>query len=279
MPDFAPVFRLLPLRRTVVPYFLEFSYGLIILCPNLKFIRIMDTALRTVCGFGDSVMKGIVVDKDNSPVDGLKYKISDMGFAARCRRSLGIEVENFARFGGMVTHGMKFVDRYAERIKQADYVIFEYGGNDCDYNWAEIAQNPDDEHHPNVPIELFSERYRELIDKVKMLGARPVLLTLPVLDPERYFRFFSKGLNGDNILRWLHGSVLNIDRWHERYNMEVMRLGVLTHTPVIDITSVFLEKRNYSDYLCEDGIHPNEAGHRLIEEAIMSYLRKENMIA
>ena len=237
----------------------------------------METGVRAVCGFGDSVMKGIVVDRENSPVDGIKYKISDKGFAARCRRNLGIDVENFARFGGMVTHGMKFLNRYADKVKEADYVLFEYGGNDCDYKWAEISERPDDVHHPNVPIDVFTAKYRELIDAVKALGTQPVLLTLPVLDPERYFRFLSKGLNGDNILKWLHGSVLNIDRWHERYNMEIMRLGVLTHTPVIDITSVFLERRNFSDYLCEDGIHPNEAGHRLIQGAIVSYLRRERL--
>ena len=235
----------------------------------------METGLRAVCGFGDSVMKGIVVDRENSPADGIKYKISDKGFAARCRRNLGIDVENFARFGGIVTHGMKFLNRYADKVKEADYVLFEYGGNDCDYKWAEISERPDDVHHPNVPIDVFTAKYKELIDAVKALGTSPVLLTLPVLDPERYFRFLSKGLNGDNILKWLHGSVLNIDRWHERYNMEIMRLGVLTRTPVIDITSVFLERRNYSDYLCEDGIHPNEAGHRLIQGAIVSYLRRE----
>lgn len=239
----------------------------------------MKTGVYKVCGFGDSVMKGIVVDKENSPIDGIKYKISNKGFAARCRETLDIEVENFARFGGMVTHGLKFVNRYAERIKNADYVLFEYGGNDCDFNWEEISKRPNDIHFPNVPIDVFSEKYKEIIETVKSLGGRPVLLTLPILDPERYFRFFSKGLNGDNILKWLHGSLLNIDRWHERYNMEVLRLGVITHTPVIDITSVFLERRNYSDYLCEDGIHPNEAGHKLIEDAIISYLKKENMIA
>ena len=237
----------------------------------------METGLRALCGFGDSVMKGIVVDRENSPVDGIKYKISDKGFAARCRRNLGINVENFARFGGMVTHGMKFLNRYADRVKNADYVLFEYGGNDCDYKWAEIAERPDDVHQPNVPIGVFTEKYKELICAVKALGTKPVLLTLPVLDPERYFRFLSRGLNGENILKWLHGSVLNIDRWHERYNMEIMRLGVVTDTPVIDITSVFLERRNYSDYLCEDGIHPNEAGHRLIQSAIVSYLRRERI--
>ena len=111
----------------------------------------METGLRAVCGFGDSVMKGIVVDRENSPADGIKYKISDKGFAARCRRNLGIDVENFARFGGMVTHGMKFLNRYADKVKEADYVLFEYGGNDCDYKWAEISERPDDVHHPNVP--------------------------------------------------------------------------------------------------------------------------------
>lgn len=239
----------------------------------------MEAELKSVCAFGDSVMKGIVVDKENSPENGLKYKISDMGFAARCRRSLGIEVENFARFGGMVTHGMKFINRYADRIKHTDYVLFEYGGNDCDFNWAEISEHPDEIHTPNVPIDLFCEKYTELIKTVKSLGARPVLLTLPVLDPERYFSHLSKGLNGNNILKWLHGSVLNIDRWHERYNMEIFRLGVQTHTPVIDITSVFLERRNYFDFLCEDGIHPNEEGHKLIEEAIISFLHRLKMIA
>lgn len=228
---------------------------------------------KSVCAFGDSVMKGIVVDKENSPADGIKYKISDKGFAARCRRSLGIEVENFARFGGVVSQGMKFVNRYAEKIRQSDYVLFEYGGNDCDYNWAAIAKNPREEHSPNTPINTFVQAYSDLIDSVKLLGAKPVLLSLPVLEPNRFFAHVSKGLNADNILSWLGGSVLSIDRWHERYNMEIFRLGAMKRVPVIDITSVFLEKKNFADYICEDGIHPNDAGHGLIEDAIMDYLK------
>ena len=232
----------------------------------------MKTELKMVCGFGDSVMKGIVVDKENCPADGIKYKISDMGFAARCRRNLGIEVENFARFGGVVSQGMKFVSRYADKVKRSDYVLFEYGGNDCDFNWAAIAENPSEEHCSNTPISLFVKLYSELIDFAKSLGAKPVLLSLPVLEPNRFFAHVSKGLNGDNILSWLGGTVLTIDRWHERYNMEIFRLGAIKRVPVIDITSVFLERKNYADYICEDGIHPNDAGHELIESAIMDYL-------
>lgn len=235
--------------------------------------------LKNVCGFGDSVMKGIVVDKENSNQDSIKYKISNLGFAARCRRTLGIEVENFARFGSTVMQALKFVDRYSDRIKQSDYVLFEYGGNDCNFNWQDISERPDGLHFPAVTIDDFVACYSAVIDRVRSLGARPVLLSLPILDPEKFFRHLSKGLNADNILRWLNGSIMNLDRWHERYNMEIFRLGMAKRVPVIDITSVFLERRNHFDFLCEDGIHPNDEGHALIENAIMEYLRRQRILA
>ena len=238
----------------------------------------METILKTVCAFGDSVMKGIVVDKENSPVDGVKYKISSDGFAARCCRRLGLEIENYARFGGVVSHGMKLVNRYAEKIRRCDCVLFEYGGNDCDYNWAEIAENPSEEHCSKTPIGVFVKHYSDLIDFVKSLGTKPVLLSLPVLEPNRFFAHVSKGLNRDNILRWLGGSVLSIDRWHERYNMEIFRLGAEKRVPVIDITSVFLERKDFAQFICEDGIHPNEAGHELIESAVVDFLSRNKIL-
>lgn len=232
----------------------------------------MKFELKNVCAFGDSVMKGIVVDNENSPEGGIKYKISNKGFAARCRERLDIEVENFARFGGVVSHGKKLLGRYVDKIRKSDFVLFEYGGNDCDYNWSNIAASPDEEHLPNTPIPQFVKEYSSLIDDVKLLGSNPVLLSLPVLEPMRFFKHVTRGINGENVLRWLGGSVLAIDRWHSRYNMEIFRLGALKKVPVIDITSVFLERKNFSDYICEDGIHPNEHGHALIESAIIDYL-------
>ena len=80
----------------------------------------MEIKLNNVCAFGDSVMKGIVADRDNSTGRGLKYRISEMGFAERCRRSLNIEVDNFARFGGIVSQGTKLVERYKEKIRNSE---------------------------------------------------------------------------------------------------------------------------------------------------------------
>ena len=163
----------------------------------------MKFELKNVCAFGDSVMKGIVVDNENSPEGGIKYKISNKGFAARCRERLDIEVENFARFGGVVSHGKKLLGRYVDKIKKSDFVLFEYGGNDCDYNWSNIAASPDEEHLPNTPIPQFVNEYSSLIDDVKTLGSNPVLLSLPVLDPVRFFKHVTRDINAENVLRWL----------------------------------------------------------------------------
>ena len=40
----------------------------------------------------------------------------------------------------------------------------------------------------------------------------------------------------------------------------------------------FLEKKNYSRFLCEDGIHPNEEGHKLIAEAIKQHIRNKEIV-
>ena len=38
--------------------------------------------------------------------------------------------------------------------------------------------------------------------------------------------------------------------------------------PVLDLREAFLNQWHYEDFLCEDGIHPNEKGYRLIEQTL-----------
>ena len=70
----------------------------------------------------------------------------------------------------------------------------------------------------------------------------------------------------------------HITNWHERYNIEIFKLAIANQVPVIDITSSFLEKKNYSRYLCDDGIHPNEEGHKLIAEAIKQHIKNKEIV-
>lgn len=64
--------------------------------------------MNKICAFGDSVMKGIV--EDCSRVAGsVKYMISNLSFAEICSYRLGLDIRNYARFGGTVSLPMPFV--------------------------------------------------------------------------------------------------------------------------------------------------------------------------
>ena len=229
-----------------------------------------------ICTFGDSIMRGIVSDQkggDGRPL----YKISDSSFVSRCEQRLGIKIMNFACFGSTTTQGMKYINRYEDEVKSTDIAVFEYGGNDCDFDWKAVAAEPMQPHQPKVTLGNFVKQYGALINKVREYGIRPIIMSMPLIDPDRFFEFLSMGLNKDNILHWLGGKTMYIYQWHEMYNLELFKMARQMQVPIIDITTPFLETVNYSDYLCADGIHPNERGHALIADTVSdlapSYLR------
>ena len=111
-----------------------------------------------------------------------------------------------------------------------------------------------------------------MIQKVKELSITPVLLSLPPIDAKCYFKTISYQLNRENIKKWMNGNIDFITNWHEMYNLEVFKIAIENRISVIDITSEFLKQKNYKDFLCEDGIHPNDKGHEIIAEAIKNYI-------
>jgi hypothetical protein len=99
-------------------------------------------------------------------------------------------------------------------------------------------------------------------------------MTLPPLDSERYFEWISKKseVYKKNILAWL-GSVNTIYSWHEHYNSIIIDTAREMQTNLIDVRSAFLAHKDYSPYLCIDGIHPNQVGHKLIADKILEYIK------
>src|SRR5574344_523151 len=231
----------------------------------------LNIKMSNIFAFGDSIMKGIVTDPTQICEGTIKYKISDKSFVSRCEHDLGRPIDNLSRFGSTILGGLKYLERHFSEIQRGDTVVLEFGGNDCNFDWKAIATEPDKEHLPYTTLSNFRKIYTSIIEKVFSLGAQPVMLSLPVLDSQKFFYHVSQGLNADNILHWLGGDVNHINNWHEQYNLEIFKLGARLNVPVIDITSIFLEKPNLSELYCPDGMHPNEAGHALIAEAIMKF--------
>ncbi|MFA5634425.1 MAG: SGNH/GDSL hydrolase family protein [Anaerovoracaceae bacterium] len=220
----------------------------------------------TIGVFGDSIMKGVVYDSGKS-----KYTYLENSFVNDFIKKTGIAVDNFAKFGCTLTKGEKIIEKCSEKLSQYKYIALEFGGNDCDFFWPAVSDNPHEKHMPNTPIESFEIVYSRILDSMVAKQYRPVLFSLPPLDPQRYFAWISKGLDSKNILRWL-GDVEFIYHWQEKYSLAVVKLAATKNIPLIDIRKAFLKCGNYKDLLCEDGIHPNKAGHSLIFKTITEYI-------
>lgn len=222
---------------------------------------------------GDSVMKGVILNKEGV---NNRYSLADKSILEHCADSLGAECLNLGKMGCTIEESERILAKRLDRMRDAKYVLLECGGNDSDYDWSAIAQNPEAEHFPKTSLDCYIAAYKRVIQKIKEIGAKPLVLSLPPMDAERYFAFFSSGWTDElreNVLRWLGGTTSTILSGHELYNLATMQVAQKTGVQWIDVTTELLRDRNYRHMLCEDGIHPNEQGLRRMAEVVLGVLR------
>ncbi len=234
--------------------------------------------MKNLCISGDSILRGVILNGTG------RYTVSDaLGWDSLAKR-FDIGIDNRCRFGCTITRGYDYLQKQLSLAAEAqpqsctdpsapyDTVLLEYGGNDSDYLWDEIAAEPDGEHHPQTPFSLFRETYEKAIDFLRQRGIRPLLATLPPISSHRYFRWICRtGRSGEAILHWL-GDENAIYRHQEKYSHAVEDIARSKDCPCIDLRSAFLEHRHMEDFLCEDGIHPNPQGQQLIRETLQQTL-------
>ena len=227
--------------------------------------------MTKVTAIGDSLTKGVVLTEAN------RYSLTENSYLDIVSRELDLQVSNYGRFGSTIEMGDVIINRHSEEIAGSEYTFIEYGGNDCDFDWMKIAESPMEDYTPKTTLEDFKERFVRLIDKVRNLGSKPIIISLPPILSTPYFSFFSRLMSEEqkeNVISWLGGSTDIISRWHESYNRALFMIAKETQTPIIDITTPFDTFRgDISSLYCADGIHPNAQGHRMIAATIInSYL-------
>lgn len=216
---------------------------------------------------GDSISKGVIYDETKS-----RYTVLPENYVDTISSKIRGSVKNVSKFGSTLTRGVSKLGRYLDEDKP-DIVLIEYGGNDCAFNWDEVADNPDGNHLPQTQISLFETALRETIGLLKNIKTIPVLMTLPPLNAEKYLEWVSKNnpLAQSNITKWL-GSVSEIYYWQEKYSNAIKRVSEETQTKLIDVRSAFLQIPDYAKCVCKDGMHPNKKGHKIIADKVFDYI-------
>lgn len=221
-----------------------------------------------IAALGDSITKGVVLNEQN------RYSAADQCFLDIISNELDLRIDNYGKFGCTVGYGNSVIERHTADIADSDYTFIEYGGNDCDFDWMKIAQDPHGEHKARTPLEEFTEELSSLVAKIRELGSVPVLISLPPILSDTYFSFFSRSMSDEqknNIKEWLGGDIGIISRWHESYNRALFQVANQTRTQIIDITTPFDTFRgDLTSLYCADGIHPNARGHKLIAHTIIN---------
>ncbi len=216
--------------------------------------------------YGDSILKGVLLENG-------RYTVN-REWEQKLSSEYGMQINNRARFGCTIQKAMSFIRRDSgEKCRGAEYAILEFGGNDCDYRWAEIADAPDIEHDCNTPPEVFVEKYREAVSLIRRGGRTPIIMTLPPIHSERYLQFICRdGLSRERILMWL-GDVDAIYRWQAGYSHMAELVAAQENVSLIDLRGAFLrDKHNSEELLCTDGIHPSREGQRLIFSTLCSFV-------
>jgi lysophospholipase L1-like esterase len=228
------------------------------------------TARHVLNIFGDSIMKGVLLDDDSR-----KYVLSANAPVDEVAKNINININNRSVFGCTVVKGAKLVSSAIEngRVGDNGLVLIEYGGNDCNFEWKSVSEFPDEIHDPVTPLRLFENLYQNLISDIKKAGITPIIMSLPPIEPTRYLAWITRdGLSAPNILKWL-GDVNMIYRFQELYSGAISKIAYKTNSFFIDVRSYFLDKHNYGDLLCSDGIHPNKEGQKLIAQAMLDFCK------
>lgn len=218
---------------------------------------------------GDSIFRGVVYDLEKR-----KYIFSPNRIEKQLQTKLNAKIINKSKFGNTTTRTAEKLqanlDKYAPEL-----VILELGGNDCDFDWVKVSQAPKEDHKSNTDYIKYKEEMVAMIHQIRAEDKIPVLATIPPLDAECYFKWLCKlnNLPESSILEFI-GNVSRIYWWQERYNAAILSIAHQEKCNLLDIRSAFLQTPDYRDYICIDGIHPNEAGQTLMSDYILSYIEE-----
>ena len=120
-----------------------------------------------------------------------------------------------------------------KNLKSGTYVFVMFGTNDA-ASWKK------------VPIEEFESTYKKLLDVLVSIKCKPILVTLPPVNTKKQA---PPGRSNEEL---------------EKYSGVVKALAKNYNAKLIDLYKIIIKEMKREDVHCEDGVHLNEVGYRLL---------------
>lgn len=198
---------------------------------------------ESICIFGDSTAWGA-------------WDLEGGGWAGRLWRHVGareedyVEIYNLSVSGGTTETILQRFERES-KIRNADALIFQTGGNDASF---EIS--PD---KPRVSPEKFRKNLEKVIKKAKKITPNIIFLDLKNCDESK-----------TTPVSWINLSYTNANL--QKYNQIMKEVAEKNKILFIDLFGLL----NNDDFY--DGLHPNAAGHEKIFIKVRDFLATNNWI-
>lgn len=152
-----------------------------------------------------------------------------------------------------------------------DKTLFIFPESGLQYDWQAIAADPSAKHDPKMDLVAYKALYINRIAQARACGQEPVLVSLPIMDENRYFAHITRGMSMQqrkNVLYWLGGKTERLRNIHALYNLLLFRLASLQCVHIIDVTSPMLACTDFDELLEADGVTLTAAGQALVNSEL-----------
>ena len=117
---------------------------------------------------GDSILRGVVWSPEQK-----RYITTTNIHYPELEEQFSISIRNRSRFGCTLEKGIGYLLAALDRGEKCDVAVLELGGNDSDFNWAEISQTPKEEHFPKTTdnnIKIISRTDGGSVKNIEIFG-------------------------------------------------------------------------------------------------------------
>lgn len=150
------------------------------------------------------------------------------------------------------------------------------------FDWKAIASNPSGHHEPQIDLVAYKALYTNKIAQARACGQEPVLVSLPIMDEDRYFAYITRGMSMQerkNVLYWLGGKTERLRNIHATYNLSLFRLAAVQCVHLVDITSPMLASTHFDELLDQDGVTLSPAGEAMVNRELASLASRLSVLA